>query len=123
MGLVAFFNDRDESTTSVAGAGPGTSVPTSGGGADVFLRAGNVRIVVPGPGERRTVLAMAREVAGDPPDSAALRRSGQAIEVALGTGARDIGAFAYRRVLRTSDPSDPALREFVEYWLGRGAQG
>jgi hypothetical protein len=31
-------------------------------------------------------------------------------------------ALAWRRELRATDPADPALRAFVEHWLGRGAQ-
>jgi hypothetical protein len=29
-------------------------------------------------------------------------------------------ALAWKRILRADDPADPALREFAEFWLGRG---
>jgi hypothetical protein len=32
-------------------------------------------------------------------------------------------ALAWAHLLRVRDASDPALREFVGFWLGRGAPG
>jgi hypothetical protein len=32
-------------------------------------------------------------------------------------------ALAWAHLLRVSSPSDPALGQFVSYWLGRGAPG
>ncbi len=61
---------------------------------------------------------LAEEIAGPP--SQALRDAGQAVLVQSGTGRGGIVARAWRRELRAEDPEDPALREFVEYWLGRG---
>jgi hypothetical protein len=98
-------------------------------GLQAPLRAGNIVIEYPtvGPSARplfdvAPLHRLVRDVAGADPAPVALRRAGQAIEL-RGVGGRDaIVAYAYRRILRTRDPADPALREFAEYWLGRGTQ-
>jgi hypothetical protein len=37
-------------------------------------------------------------------------------------GTRGVVAAAWRHLLRASSPTDPALRQFVDAWLGVGRQ-
>jgi Protein of unknown function (DUF3105) len=53
----------------------------------------------------------------------ALAASGQAVILASRPGIRGVIALAWTRMLRTSSPTDPALRGFAQFWLGRGAAG
>jgi hypothetical protein len=59
------------------------------------------------------------DVMGGPFD-AELAAAGQAVILARRAGAGAATALAWRRILRADDPSDSNLREFAEYWLGRG---
>jgi len=61
------------------------------------------------------------EVMGGPFD-AEVAAAGQAVILVRRAGAGPATALAWRRILRADDPADPALREFTEYWLGRGLQ-
>jgi hypothetical protein len=65
--------------------------------------------------------ALARDVAG--PFSSALAAAGQAVilDRRRSTGGQGVTASAWRHLLRVASPSDPELRRFVEFWLGRGA--
>ncbi len=65
--------------------------------------------------------ALQRDVSGpfDPEVAAA----GQQVILARRKGAGAATAAAWRRLLRTDDPSDPRLREFAEAWIGRGVRG
>ena len=128
VALVAFFNGRDDSTTSNADA-PGTPASTPAGIAP-WLRAGDVVIEYPTTGAPRyrplVDLPALRQMAGDLtgwPPTRALRSAGQSIELRGVPGRDAIIAYAYRRTTRATQAADPALRQFVEYWLGRGAQG
>jgi hypothetical protein len=49
--------------------------------------------------------------------------AGQQVILARRAGVDGVVAGAWRRLLRTSDPADPRLREFAEAWIGRGAHG
>jgi len=51
-----------------------------------------------------------------------LAAAGQAVILARHAGAGAATALAWRRDLRVSDPSDPALEDFAEAWLGRGVK-
>jgi hypothetical protein len=61
------------------------------------------------------------DVMGGPFD-AEVAAAGQAVILARRPSAGPATALAWRRILRADDPSDPALREFTEFWLGRGLQ-
>jgi len=63
--------------------------------------------------------AVARAVA--PPFTPALAASGQAVILARRPGTAGVLALAWAHMLRTGDPTDPALRDFAQFWLGRGA--
>jgi hypothetical protein len=55
------------------------------------------------------------------PFDAELAAAGQAVILARRPGAGPATALAWRRELRAGDPASPALRDFAETWLGRGA--
>lgn len=54
-----------------------------------------------------------------------LAANGAAVILAYQPGAQGVTALAWRRILRTASPADPALGQFVDYWLSRagGASG
>jgi hypothetical protein len=151
LALVLFLGSRDDSQLSAAPAGPGelqpdrgarhdgpaeetAEPPTSGThrpelvtrdrrelSADQIIHAlelGNVVILYdePSPALER----LQKDVAG--PFDAELAAAGQAVILARRDGAGPATALAWRRELRVDDPSDPALREFAEAWLGVGLQ-
>jgi hypothetical protein len=135
-----FFTANDDATTSGPPAqAPGVAaVVPSQFAADV--RRGNVVLLVRS-GDLGPVQDFATEVAG--PANRALRAAGQAVIVAgdarlggLGpdatctdhTGAAvpcgpvaDLVAYAQDRRVAVASADDPALRAFVEYWLGRSS--
>jgi hypothetical protein len=49
-----------------------------------------------------------------------LAANGAAVILARRPGADGVTALAWRRILRASSASDPALEAFADYWLGRG---
>jgi len=85
------------------------------------LELGNVVLVYSDTRLDAGVRALQRDVAG--PFTTALAATGQAVIRSRrpsidGTG---VTAIAWRHSLRVMSPTDPALREFLEFWLGRGA--
>jgi hypothetical protein len=102
------------------------------------LRRGNLVLTVADGRQLAAARRLAREVAGAD-DNAALRAAGQAIRVvALGAcgeagcssaDVRDasgrpvrVAAEAHGRTIAVPSVDDPALRAFLEYWLGRSAE-
>ncbi len=83
------------------------------------LELGDVVIVYgtrnPPPG----LLDLARALA--PRFSPALAAAGQAVILAHRPGSPGLDALAWAHLLKATDPSDRRLRQFAEYWLGRGA--
>lgn len=121
VAAVNFFASTDDATqdkAAVRASAPGEPASPPRALAGV-LKAGNVVIEHGLPAEGPALRALARDVGG--PSTAALRRAGQAVEVRSSPSAGGVIAYAYQRRLRARDASDPALREFAEYWLGRGA--
>jgi hypothetical protein len=137
-----FFTANDGATTSApAATAPGVASrePTPHP-ADV--RRGDVVIAVRAPSDVAVAQRLAREVAGGPA-TPALRATGQAVlvdgpEPRSGSGVAEpecedaahrpvacptIAAVAYAqgRIFTTTSATDPALRGFVEYWLGRAS--
>ena len=51
----------------------------------------------------------------------ALAASGDAVILARRPGTTGLVALAWAHLLRVSTPEDPALAQFVSFWLGRGA--
>ncbi|HEV3002556.1 MAG TPA: DUF3105 domain-containing protein [Solirubrobacteraceae bacterium] len=115
LGVLAFFNARDDATFGDDGApaAPGRPAPQA---TAPELRRGNVVLRYGDPAHAATLRRMAAEFG---PES--LAGAGQAVLVRRDPGTRGVVAEAWRRRLQASSPDDPALREFAEYWLGRGA--
>lgn len=94
-------------------------------GDDELLHALELGNVVLAYGARRPPRALQRlqeDVAGA--FDAELAAAGQAVVLARRDdvgGAEKVVALAWTHRLATRSPGDPALREFTEHWLGRGA--
>lgn len=73
------------------------------------------------PRDLPDVRRLALDVAG--PALPGLRAAGQAVivERAPATAGAAVTAYAWHRAFTTTDPGDPALRAFLDYWLGRAA--
>lgn len=54
--------------------------------------------------------------------SPALAASGGAVILAQRPETDGVIALAWRHMLRTASATDPALRAFVQFWLGRGVR-
>ena len=85
------------------------------------LEAGDVVIVYGASRPPAGLEQFARSVA--PPFSAELAATGDAVILAPRPGTTGILALAWTHLLRVQGASDPALRQFVGFWLGRGAAG
>lgn len=136
------FPDQGNEHLRVGGSKPATfaynsSPPTSGlhvvkpvtrDGAQLTtnqiltaLEAGNVIFFYGSSQPPPRLRALADEVAGafDP----ALVKTGQAVILARQPGTAGVVAAAWRHLLRAPSPTDPALQEFANAWLGVGAGG
>ena len=111
-GVLLFFSARDDSTIGESGA-PGKAAPEATGPE---LESGNVVLRFANQDDAAALRDLAREFG---PES--LADEGQAVLVRRDESARGVVAEAYRRRLEASGPKDPALRRFIEHWLGRGA--
>lgn len=83
------------------------------------LELGDVVLFYGGPQPPPALRALARAQAA--PFSPALVAAGQAVILAPRPGTRGVIAVAWTHMLRAGDPGSAALRQFVAYWLGRGA--
>ncbi len=63
--------------------------------------------------------ALAERLSG--PFDPALAASGAAVVLGERPDVAGIVALAWRHMLRVPDATDPALEDFADYWLGRGA--
>jgi hypothetical protein len=81
---------------------------------DVVLMYGSA---TPPPGLR----SLADSVGG--PFSSALAASGEAVILARRPGITGVTGLAWTHLVRVAGASDPLLRAFAQYWLGRGAPG
>jgi hypothetical protein len=135
-----FVSSRDDSDVAAAPEGPGQAQPegadppASGDHADALVtrdrrpitddqlveavELGNVVILYDAAKPPPALVRLQEEVAG--PFDAELAAAGQAVILARREGAGPATALAYKRILRVDDPADPALRDFAEFWLGRG---
>ncbi len=84
------------------------------------LAAGNVLLFYGTPKPPPALRSLANDEAG--PFDVPLVQEGQAVVLALRPGTTGVVAAAWRHLLRTPSPTDPALRQFVEAWLGVGRQ-
>jgi hypothetical protein len=53
----------------------------------------------------------------------ALASLGETVIVAPRPGTNGLMAAAWTHLLQVNGPTDPQLRDFVSFWLGRGAPG
>lgn len=83
------------------------------------LELGDVILFYDGPRPPAPLAALQEELTG--PFDAELAAAGQAVILAPRAGSGAVTAAAWRRLLRADRADDPAVREFAEYWLGRGA--
>jgi hypothetical protein len=138
--VVLVLGGRDESDLSSAPAGPGqvqpdgADPPASGKHSDALvtrdrqplsddqlvnaLALGDVVILYEGAKPAPALVRLQRDVAG--PFDAEVAAAGQAVILAPRKGAGPATALAWKRILRADDPADPNLRDFAEFWLGRG---
>ncbi len=85
------------------------------------LELGNVVLMYGSPSQLHALQAVTHGIAA--PFSPALVASGQAVILAPRAGTRGVIALAWAHMLGVKVPYDPALVQFVQYWLGRGAPG
>jgi hypothetical protein len=111
VGLIAFFNSRDDSTTS-GGAQATTSAAAQGDG--------NVIVTFSAPADGRRLRALADELGA--PDTPETRAAGLAVIVKRGATA-GITATAGQEAVTVADPDDPQLQDFIDRWLGEGGAG
>ncbi len=83
------------------------------------LSLGDVVFMYGGPVPPPGLTKLAGEVAG--PFSPAFAAAGQAVIVAPRRGVDGVLGLAWAHFVRVRSAADPLLREFAEYWLGRGA--
>lgn len=112
--VAAVLAARDDSTITRP-AGPGVARPA---GARPRVSAGNVVLLYSDERLTRRLRELAADVGG-PPDRA-LVAAGQAVLVSRRPNLRvPVVAVTATRRLDAGGPDDPALRAFVEFWLGR----
>jgi hypothetical protein len=114
VAVMAILNARDEPTVQRSG-GPGSPRVA---GARPVVGAGNVVLLYSDERETAALRELALDTGG--PATAEVRAAGQAVLVVRQPGLRvPVVALTTDRRLDASDPDDPRLRAFVEYWLGR----
>ena len=117
VGLIAFFQSRDDAEIGGPQGGPGVVAPEED---EPRLRAGNVLLTYRSR-EDRAVLEQLAEDVGGPPDPA-LEEAGQVVLVERRADQGPaVVARAFGRRLEADAPDDPAVRDFAETWLGQGA--
>lgn len=114
VGVLAFFNARDESTVAEQPRGPGEDLPPL---ADQIETPGNVFLRTGDGADLPQLRALGEELAGEPND--ALRATGQAVVVEQDVSVDGIEAIAAGSTLTVQEPDDPELEEFVSFWLGK----
>jgi hypothetical protein len=115
VGLIAFFNSRDSSTTSGSGsaAAPGVAAPAAGG---ALLRSGNIVLTYSDASFTPKLRALAASVGA--PDSPGLRAAGQAVVLRRDPKVGGIVARAFKHTITVASPADGRLQDFIESWLG-----
>lgn len=117
---IAFFNARDDAGVATPPAtGPGVPLSQLGGVQAPSTQEGNVVLLYSDDASRAPLQALAEDIAGPP--SPEVEQAGQAVIVRESPAADGIVAVAGDRGLRVSDPADPALRGFIEAYLGGGS--
>ena len=108
-------------------SGPHLPAATNTNGAqltdDQLLQALSVGDVVLMYGTRKPPAGLAAVAGGvaPAPFSPALAATGQAVVRAYRPGTTGVIGLAWAHMVHVRSPTDPALRSFAQYWLGRGA--
>jgi hypothetical protein len=115
-----------DSNPPTSGAHVAEAIPRPGAPLNVdellsALQVGDVVILYGGSRPPAGLEQFARTVA--PPFTSELAATGDALILARRPGTQGILALAWAHMLRVPRASDPALRDFVGFWLGRGAPG
>ncbi len=114
VAAIAYFNARDDATVTRSD-GPGKPRAAD---ARPVVAAGNVVLLFSDERETTALRALATDIGG--PATPALRKAGQAVIVNRQTGVRSpVVAVTKDRRYDAAGTDDPALRGFIEYWLGR----
>jgi len=135
--LLLFFEGRDDSQVpqSAAGDAPGQVVTDQRQARasatikrdqvrlseDQLLHAlelGDVVLLYGSDAPPPQLRALQEQVSG--PFDPVLAANGAAVILASRPGTEGVVALAWRRSLRAASPTDPALEDFADYWLGRG---
>lgn len=85
------------------------------------LELGDVILFYDAPRPPAALRRLQDDVSG--PFDAEVAAAGQQVILARRPGTDGVVAAAWRRLLRAPGASDPALREFADAWIGRGAPG
>jgi hypothetical protein len=112
------------SNPPTSGAHVTQAIPRAGAPLNVdqllsALQVGDVVILYGGSRPPAGLEPFARSVA--PAFSPELAAAGDAVILARRPGTAGVLALAWAHMLRVGHASDPALRQFVGFWLGRGA--
>ncbi len=83
------------------------------------LEVGDIVIFYAPPRPPPGLIAFAGQAA--PPFSASLAAAGQAVIISPRPGTHGLIAAAWAHLLAAGSPTDPTLKQFVSFWLGRGA--
>jgi hypothetical protein len=85
------------------------------------LEVGDVVVFFGGPAPPPGLASLARSVSGHfSPD---LAQAGQAVILARRPGTQGLIGVAWTRMVQVSAPDAPLLKQFAQFWLGRGAPG
>ncbi len=105
-------------------SGPHVPVPVTSDGAQLSdyqllqaLEVGDVVFMYGTPGPPSGLARLANSIA---PFTPALAATGGSVILATRPGTVGVIALAWTRMLHVASVSDPQLRSFAEYWLGRG---
>ena len=112
-----------DSNPPTSGAHVPQAIPRAGARLNVdqllsALQAGDV-VILYGGSPPAGLQQFARSVA--PPFTPELAATGDAVILARRPGTTGVLALAWAHMLHVPGVSDPALRDFVGFWLGRGA--
>jgi hypothetical protein len=83
------------------------------------VELGDVVVIYGGREPPPGLVSLARSIAG--PFSAPLAAAGQAVILARRPGTVGLIGLAWTRLVRVGAVRDPLLRDFAQFWLGRGA--
>jgi hypothetical protein len=138
--VLLFFESRDSSQVDHASSAPGQPVPdqrraqtpaairSDRGGTRLSedqvlhaLQLGDVVLLYGTSAPPPALRALQQQLSG--PFDPLLAANGAAVILGYRPGTTGVVALAWRRRLDAQSASDPAVAQFADYWLGRGAGG